>query len=221
MSSTQPRFPVSMRVALSSDHGALAGEVTDVSAGGMFVRTDRLLSVGALVSAALEIPDGDRPAAVEAKVVHVREGSRSARRAAARTGFGAQFVGSDTQFRERMDRYLESIERAAKLPLKLLVVARDLLYEHGWTQFAHRDPKAGYCLSGALADAAGDDRDAYRTALQTLGPRLGMRPCPFGGFACHCPVLAWNDLEGRSRGEVVAKLDEIIESAMGNPVASA
>ncbi|HWE24635.1 MAG TPA: hypothetical protein VG496_11925, partial [Myxococcales bacterium] len=129
-------------------------------------------------------------------------------------GFGAQFVGSDPRFRERMDRFIDSIEKATNVPLRLLLVARDLLYEHGWTQFAPRDPKAGYCLSGALAEAARGNRGAYRNALETIGPRLGVRQCPFGGFGCHCPLLAWNDAEGRSRGQVVAKLDEIIGAAL-------
>ncbi|HYZ89826.1 MAG TPA: PilZ domain-containing protein [Myxococcales bacterium] len=215
MSSTQPRYPVSMRVALSSAQGALSAEVTDVSAGGMFVRTDRVLPVGELVSAALEIPDGRQPAPVEAKVVHVAAGAPAAA-ARVRRGFGARFVGGDPQFRERIERYIESIERQTKVPVRLLLVARDLLYEHGWTQFAFHDAKRGYCLTGALADAAGEDRDAYRSALQTLGPRLGVRGCPFGGFGCHCAVLAWNDVSGRSRPEVVAKLDEIIHAALGH-----
>jgi Tfp pilus assembly protein PilZ len=204
-----------MRVALASSLGSVAGEVTDISAGGMFVRTDRALPVGAVVSAALEIPDGGRPVPVQAKVIHVVSASAAARARTSRRGFGAQFVGGDEQFRQRMDRYIESIERSSKVPVKLLLVARDLLYEKGWTQFALRDPDAGYCLSGALARAAGDDVDAFRAALLTLGPRLGMPECPFGGYGCHCAVLAWNDAEGRTKEDVVAKLDEIIGSALG------
>jgi Tfp pilus assembly protein PilZ len=214
MSSTQPRFPVSMRVALLGAQGSVAAEVTDVSAGGMFVRTDRVVPVGTLVSAALEIPDGADPAAVEAKVIHVAGRPPEAR--ATRRGFGAQFVGGDERFRARMQGYIESIEHKSRVPVRLLLVARDLLYEHGWTQLAFRDPKGSYCLTSALADAAGNDRDAYRSALQTLGPRLGVRGCPYGGFDCHCALLAWNDVEGRSRRDVVAKLDEIIHTALGH-----
>jgi uncharacterized protein (TIGR02266 family) len=215
VSSTNPRFPVSLRVALSSAQGSVSGEVTDISAGGMFVHTDRALPVGAVVSAALEIPDGGRPAPVQAKVIHVVSASPAARARTSRRGFGAQFVSSDEQFRERMDRYIESIERASKVPVKMLLIARDLLYEKGWTQFALRDPEAGYCLSGALARAAGDDVDGFRAALLTLGPRLGVPACPFGGFGCHCAILTWNDAEGRTKDDVVAKLDEVIGSALG------
>jgi Tfp pilus assembly protein PilZ len=213
MSSTQPRFPVSMRVALNDPHGAVAAEVTDVSTGGMFVRTERVLPVGASVSAALEIPDGGSPAAVNAKVIHVAAQVPSAR-TTSRVGFGAQFVSPDASFCERMDRYMEAVERATNVPVRVLLVARDLLYERGWTQFAFRDRESGYCLSGALADAVGDDRNVYRSVLQAVGPRLGVRGCPFGGFTCHCAVLSWNDAEGRNRRDVVAKLDEVIHAAL-------
>ena len=96
MSSTQPRYPVSLRVALTSAEGALSGEVTDISAGGMFVRAERTLPVGALLSGALEIPDGERPVPVQAKVIHVapsaggapssRRGLSASSQADARTG---------------------------------------------------------------------------------------------------------------------------------------
>jgi len=101
------------------------------------------------------------------------------------------------------------------------IVARDLLYESGWTQLTERDPQGSYCLTGALSHAAGQDRQSYRNALLSLGPRLGVPGCRFGGFACHCAALRWNDAEGRTRRHVVAKLDEFIELALGKTAASA
>jgi uncharacterized protein (TIGR02266 family) len=213
VSSTQPRYPVSLRVALSTAEGALSGEVTDISAGGMFVRADRTLPVGALLSGALEIPDGERPAPVEAKVIHVAPAA--GRSPISRRGFGAQFVHEDEAFRGRMERYIKSIQRRREVPVKLLLIARDLLFEKGWTQLTRRDSEGSYCLTGALARAAAGDRDAYRAALQSIGPRLGVPGCAFGGFGCHCALLTWNDREGRTRGEVVAKIDEAIQAALG------
>ena len=213
MSSTQPRYPVSLRVALTSAEGALSGEVTDISAGGMFVRAERTLPVGALLSGALEIPDGERPVPVQARVIHVAPSAGGA--PTSRRGFGAQFVRDDEAFRGRMDRYIQTIQRQSQAPVKLLLVARDLLFEKGWTQLSRRDSEGSYCLTGALARAAAGDRDAYRAALQSIGPRLGVAGCAFGGFACHCALLTWNDREGRTRGEVVAKIDEAIQDALG------
>ena len=213
MSSTQPRYPVSLKVALSTTEGSLSGVVTDISAGGMFVRAERTVPVGARIVGALEIPDGERPAAVEAKVIHVAPSAAAAARIS-RRGFGAQFVHSDAAFRSRMDRYIQSIQVKSQVPVKLLLIARDLLFEKGWTQLTRRDSEGSYCLTGALARAAGGDREAYRAALQSIGPRLGVPGCAFGGFGCHCAVLTWNDREGRTRGEVVRKLDEAIQDAL-------
>jgi Tfp pilus assembly protein PilZ len=214
VSSTQPRYPVSLPVALSAaEKGAFFGEVVNISAGGMFVRSNARLPIGAVVSASLQLPDGDRPAPVEAKIVHVVASSSSAPAASA-PGFGVQFVRSDDAFLDRMNRYIASIQRASKAPLKVLLIARDLLFEEGWTQFSQRDPQGSYCLTGALERAAGDDRGAYLAALQSLGPHLGVSKCQFGGFGCHCAVLTWNDSEGRTKREVVAKLDEVIEAAL-------
>lgn len=214
MSSTQPRYPTSLRVAFSPAEGFLADEATNISAGGMFVRTDRELPRGALLSVALEIPDGDRPAPLQAKVVHDVAPSRSPTSSRVR-GVGVQFVGPDDAFRDRLDRYIESLVARSKVPVRVLLVARDLLHESGWTQLTAREPGGSYCLTGALSKAAGGDRDAYRAALQSVGPRLSVPACTFGGFDCHCAVLSWNDREGRTKNDVIAKLDEVINAALG------
>ena len=220
MSSAQPRYPISLRVALSGAEGAFAGEVTNISAGGMFVRINRAPAIGALVSGQLEIPDGDRPAPVEAKVIHVASSSVPARTLISQPGFGAQFVRNERPFQERMHRYIQSLESASNVPVTLLLIARDLLYEKGWTQLTERDPGGSYCLTGALSRAAAGNREAYRDALQSLGPRLGVPACPFGGFKCHCAVVNWNDKEGRTRRHVVAKLDEVIGLGLGRTAAA-
>jgi hypothetical protein len=100
------------------------------------------------------------------------------------------------------------------VPLRVLLVARDLLHEKGWTQLDARDSVGRYCLSGALSAAAGEDRAAYRAALQSLNARLQEPGCALGGVDCHCAVLRWNDREGRTKREVVAKLDEVINTAL-------
>jgi len=179
----------------------------------MFVRTDRELPRGALVSVALEIPDGERPAPVEAKVVHDVAPSRSRASSPAR-GVGVQFIAADDAFRGRLDRYIESLVARSKVPVRVLLIARDLLHESGWTQLTPREAGGSYCLTGALAKAAGEDRDAYRAALHSLGSRLSVPACAFGGFDCHCAVLSWNDREGRTKSQVIAKLDEVINAAL-------
>jgi len=211
MSSIQPRYPAHLRVALS-DEGTPSHETTNISAGGMFVRTDRELPVGTLLSVALALPDDKIPTPVEVKVVHAV--SPRAHSPSPERRLGLQFVGADDAFRLRLERYLQSITTRTVVPLRVLLIARDLLHEHGWTQLDARDSAGRYCLSGALFKASGDDRAAYRGALQSVGARLNEPGCALGGFDCHCAVLRWNDREGRTKLEVVAKLDEVIEIAL-------
>ena len=177
----------------------------------MFVRTERKLPRGALISMAIELPDG--PVPVKAKVIHDVVPDRS-RTSGAEHGVGVQFVGTDDAFRDRLERYIQSLVARSKVPVRVLLIARDLLHEKGWTQLTVRDPAGSYCLTGALSKAAGEDRGAYRAALQSVGPRLSVPACAFGGFDCHCPVLTWNDREGRTKNDVIAKLDEVINSAL-------
>jgi uncharacterized protein (TIGR02266 family) len=143
MSSTQPRYPASLRVAISGLEGF--ERVANISSGGIFVRTERRFDLGAVLSLALELPDGRAPARAEAKVVH----AVPLRRVRA-PGIGLQFLATQDEFRVRLDKYLDSIAAKAAEPVKLLLVARDLLHESGWTQFADHVPGGGYCLTGAL-----------------------------------------------------------------------
>ena len=209
-----PRYPVSLRVDFPDGDGPRVNEATSLSVGGMFVRTDRELPVGALVPVALELPDGDPPLPVQAKVLY----SSGAPKARARTtghGFGVQFVAEDATFRERVTRYIDSLLRDPKAPAaRLLSIARDLLRDKGWTQLYPRAANGSYCLSGALREAAGNDRNLYRAALRSIGPRLNVAGCEHGGFDCHCAVIGWNDTEGRTREQVINKLDEAISAEL-------
>lgn len=205
---TSHRYPGSLRVAFSPSEGAFDDQTANVSAGGMFVRTRKKLHVGALVSVAVDIPDGDRPVPVRALVVHV----------APPAGAGMQFIETSDLFRARMDHFIESLVKSRAPNTWLLSVARELLEQRGWTQLTEREPGGSYCLSGALWEAAGDDDDAYHAALRTIGPRLAVPACERGGFGCHCAVVRWNDAEGRTKHQVIAKLDEVIDAELGTAV---
>ncbi|HYY51878.1 MAG TPA: PilZ domain-containing protein [Myxococcales bacterium] len=226
---SSPRYPVSLRVAFSDGDGPRVNEATSLSVGGMFVRTDRDLPVGDVLPVAVELPDGDPPAPVQAKVLYsspigtVSEvvanppsAAATKRRAAAGgRGFGVQFVAEDPAFRTRVTRYIDSLLRDPKAPAaRLLSIARDLLRDKGWTQLYPRDANGRFCLSGALREAAGNDKDLYRAALRSVGTRLNVPGCEHGGFDCHCAVIGWNDVEGRTRQQVIAKLDEAISAEL-------
>ena len=208
------RYPASLKVAFSGVPGSVSGEATNISSTGMFVRTDTELPVGAVVSVALELPDGEGPVPVHAKVIHVRTPflSRSLRLV---LGVGVQFVGADDTFRARVHQYIESIPRKSRVPsVRLLSMARDLLRTHGWTQLLEREPGGSYCLTGALLAAAGEDEALYRRALRSVGERLKVPACSLGGYGCHCAIVGWNDQEGRTKHEVIAKLEEVIRAEL-------
>lgn len=70
----------------------------------------------------------------------------------------------------------------------------DYIREHGWCQHAYRT-QAGVCVLGAIhALGLGPDRDM--AAGQILHNRLGR-------------IGEWNDVPGRTKEEVLAKLEEI------------
>jgi Tfp pilus assembly protein PilZ len=211
-----PRYPVSLRVDFPDGDGPRVNEATSLSVGGMFVRTDRELPVGALVPVALGLPDGGPPAPVQAKVLYSSDAPRArAPKPTGPHGFGVQFVAEDAAFRARVTRYIDSLLRDPKAPAaRLLSIARDLLRDNGWTQLYPRDAKGSYCLSGALREAASNDPNLYRAALRSVGTRLNVAGCEHGGFDCHCAVIGWNDAEGRTRQQVINKLDEAISAEL-------
>jgi uncharacterized protein (TIGR02266 family) len=100
------RYPTSLPVVFFAPEKFQPEYAANISAGGMFLRTDRKLPVGAVVSVALELPDGDRPAPVQGKVVHV-VASAQVRAGLSGAGVGIQFIASDDPVRRRVDRYIE------------------------------------------------------------------------------------------------------------------
>src|SRR5256885_12014592 len=132
----------------------------------MFVRTDRELPVGTTLSVGLELPDDQRPTPVKVKIVHAV--APRAHSASSERGVGMQFVAADDVFRQRIERYLQSIAAKASAPIRVLLVARDLLHESGWAQLDAHDSAGRYCLSGALAKAADGGARASPAPLPDL-----------------------------------------------------
>jgi len=123
-----------------------------------------------------------------------------------------QFVGADDGFRARVDHYIESIPRKSRVPsVRLLSMARDLLRTHGLDPAPRAGtPVGSYCLTGA----AGRRRPARMKRstgerCASIGERLNV-PLSLGGYGCHAKIVGWNDQEGRTKHEVIAKLEEVI-----------
>jgi type IV pilus assembly protein PilZ len=82
-----PRIPVSLRVVYLN-RGELARDlVTDLSPGGLYLRTTRPLEIGTEVDLEVLVTDEDLPIHVRGKVVWLRKPP------AAHEGMGIQFTG--------------------------------------------------------------------------------------------------------------------------------
>ena len=202
------RYATSLKVAFVQPPCDASAAALTISTAGMFVRADAPLQRGAVVDVALEFPDGEPPAPARAKVVYVGMQGQE-------PGFGMQFIEDAHALRARVYRHIDSILSHGNVTaLRVLTSARDLLRQQGWTQLAREDSEGGLCLSGALLRAAGPGRQGYEDALRAVGARLGVSACDYGGFRCHCPVIRWNDADGRTHDQVIAKVDDVIDAEL-------
>jgi len=80
---------------------------TNISAGGLFIRTEAPPDMNAVIVVVLELPGGT-PVEAKAMVVH-RVTAEDAARLETEPGVGVQFVHGDDHFRERLDKYVAEL----------------------------------------------------------------------------------------------------------------
>ena len=81
-----PRVPVALKVAYLSKGDLQKDLVTDLSPGGLFVRTSKPLAIGTEVDLEVTLEDADMPMHVRGKVVWLRQRHGP-------EGMGIQFTG--------------------------------------------------------------------------------------------------------------------------------
>src|SRR5689334_10431524 len=86
-----PRFAARIRVRFRSVDELVTAYTGDLSRGGLFVSSERLLPIGTSVQIALELPDGGPPAHLPAKVAYLLEPAQAATMGRP-TGMGMEFV---------------------------------------------------------------------------------------------------------------------------------
>ena len=103
-----PRLKTRLQVGWSSPREFLVAYSENISKGGIFVATPRPPPVRDLVELLLELPDGMHPAKTDAEVIQslTPEQATKVNRTA---GAGLQFVGSDDEFRRRLDLCIENL----------------------------------------------------------------------------------------------------------------
>ena len=96
-----PRYDVSLQVEFRTEAEFLHEHATNISRGGLFIRTRMRPELDSVVIVTVLLPTGERIQG-EAVVVHVREGDEG--------GVGLAFLSEDRRFSESLDRYLAQLE---------------------------------------------------------------------------------------------------------------
>lgn len=95
------RFPVNLEMEFRTELDFVREHATNISNGGLFVRTAHRPPMDAIVRVDLKLPNGDRLQG-EALVVHVVDDPYKG-------GVGLAFLSDDPTFAETLDRYLASL----------------------------------------------------------------------------------------------------------------
>jgi uncharacterized protein (TIGR02266 family) len=102
-----PRYAARFAVRFGTVDEFRSEYATNISAGGLFIRTEQPPAMDAVVEIVLELPGGE-PIQGKALVVH-RVTPDEARGRQVDPGIGVQFVHGDDRFRERIDQFVASL----------------------------------------------------------------------------------------------------------------
>jgi uncharacterized protein (TIGR02266 family) len=99
-----PRHQVTLAVRFRTARDFVLEHASNISRGGIFIQTDDPPPMDAQVQVELQLPDDPAPVSTNGIVVHrqLAVGGKVA-------GVGVQFVDATDGFRERIDRYMDSL----------------------------------------------------------------------------------------------------------------
>jgi uncharacterized protein (TIGR02266 family) len=101
-----PRYPVNLEVRFRSNAELLQEHATNISRGGLFVRSERKFQLNAAVALTIHLPNGQALDAT-ARVAHVHRSPDG-------PGAGLQFTGDNRDFYLALDRYLAELAESAE-----------------------------------------------------------------------------------------------------------
>jgi uncharacterized protein (TIGR02266 family) len=102
------RIPVRLQVSWPTARDFLIAYADNISVGGIYVVTPDPPALGEVVDLSLQLPDGPAPAKTKAAVIQ-RLDADQAKQLRRQPGAGLQFVGSDDEFRRRLDQCIENL----------------------------------------------------------------------------------------------------------------
>ena len=120
-----PRLVSRCRAEFDRPSGTIDAETEDLSARGLYLRTEALLPVGETTEVRVTLPDGTY-LALRARVVHMLTPT-AARALGRHPGLGFELVGPDTPSRLKLRAYLDSLRTeitspGLAAPVQLVVV---------------------------------------------------------------------------------------------------
>jgi len=99
-----PRHAVTLAVRFRSARDFVLEHASNISRGGIFIQTDDPPPLETVVQVEVNLPDNPAPVTTNGIVVH-----RQLAVGGKMPGVGVQFVDSGDDFRERIDRYMDSL----------------------------------------------------------------------------------------------------------------
>ncbi len=99
-----PRHQVTLAVRFRSARDFVLEHASNISRGGIFIHTDDPPPMDSTVQVELQLPDDPAPVMTNGIVVH-----RQLAVAGKTPGVGVQFIDASDGFRERIDRYMDSL----------------------------------------------------------------------------------------------------------------
>jgi uncharacterized protein (TIGR02266 family) len=102
------RVPAHLKVKWQSAREFLVAYAENISAGGIFVATPDPPPLSSVIDLSMELPDGPEAAKTKAEVIQ-RISVQEAKEQRKQAGAGLQFVGSDDEFRRRLDLCIENL----------------------------------------------------------------------------------------------------------------
>jgi uncharacterized protein (TIGR02266 family) len=99
-----PRHPVKLAVRFRTSQDFVLEHASNISRGGIFIETDDPPPLDTAVQVEVQLPDDPTPVTTNGVVVHrqLAVGGKT-------PGAGVQFVDGTDAFRERVDRYMDSL----------------------------------------------------------------------------------------------------------------
>ena len=157
-----PRFPLILAVDYPNSASAVRDYTENLSAGGLFIRTERAFEVGDRVTLLISFPELLEPAEIEAEILRLRQGTPG------QPGGVAVWIPPDrTEDRRKLEELTRAAAEASEThhpAYRVLLVEDNSLVAAMYTSALRRLSSADG-LAGIAVEVAGDGNEAFARLL--------------------------------------------------------